>query len=81
MIQVFDLLISDVGTSAAENFIIVFSCISLTVFAPMGFIFWNRPKVERVPLDLPRWPVGPTVLLVALLALNVVLLLTGPTIG
>ncbi|GAB3811102.1 hypothetical protein GCM10028820_01760 [Tessaracoccus terricola] len=81
VIQLFDLLISDVGTSAAENFTIVFSCISLTVFAPMGFIFWNRPKVERVPLDLPRWPVGPAVLLVALLALNVVLLLTGPTIG
>lgn len=81
VIQLIDLAIGPGSTSVAENVIIVFASISITVFAPMGFIFWSRAKAEHEPLVLPSWPVGPTVLLVVLLVTNIVLLLTGPTLG
>lgn len=64
-----------------ESVVIALAGFSITVFAPMAFIFLRRTAQPSEPLTLPPVPIGPLVGYAVLLAVNVVLTLTGPRLG
>lgn len=81
VLQTGQLLIVPAGLSVGEFILILLSSYSITLFAPMSFIFLRRTKADPQPLHLPAVP---TVLIVGyavLFVLNIVLDLTGPTLG
>lgn len=67
--------------TVAESILIALAGLSMTVFAPMSFIFRRRTKVPREPLGLTRVPVVLLIGYLVLLVVNVVLTLTGPALG
>lgn len=69
------------GLSPGLVIVLLMASISITVFAPMGFIFLRKREVPAEPLALPQFPTGLAIGYAVLLVVNVVLTLTGPTIG
>lgn len=81
LLQGAQLLIIPAGLSLGEFILIVLSSYSITLFAPMSFIFLKRAKADPMPLRLPAVPIALIVGYALLLILNFVLDLTGPTLG
>ena len=88
LVQAVLLLIAPASATAGEGgltpglvIVLLMASMSITVFAPMGFIFLSKRKTAAEPLTLPSFPTGLVIGYAVLLVVNVVLTLTGPTLG
>ncbi len=74
------------GSEAAAVVAIVFGSVSLAIFSPMAMLFWQGARARRPAGDAPTGaapavPVAAWVLLVALVALNLLVLTKGIRLG